>query len=337
MHLLYGILFDYKLNWPFLVSLIGCALVAPFIYRYVTGEVLVPYKLQIFYRRNSESVSNGSGSRISTSRSSSASNYYLINPSLHPNKWTKLMFLSKRTLSPNTSLYKFKLRHDNEKLNIPTSHYVAVRVILNGKEEIRNYTPIHTNENVGCLDLVVKTYTLGRVSKYFTTLKPGDYLEFKGPMGEFVYEDVQTTQLGLIAGGSGITPILEVLNEYMSNPDKLEKVCLIYANETVHDILLKEELDSMMTKYPQFHVYYVLHYPPSKDYMISCGNETWTGGIGYITKRDMEQYLPECADDHRLLICGPPEMTNMVLNYARSLGWNSGFQKSKSGQKVFVF
>lgn len=329
MSLFNGILFEFNTNWSLLVTLISCVIASLLVYKFITGEYLVVFNIKTLGRKDSFSTS--------ISCNSTTSNYHLISPSLNPNKWTKLMLLSKKTLTPNTSLYRFRLKNANEKLNIPTSHYIAVRVILNGNEEVRNYTPIHTNENIGCLELVVKTYALGCVSKYFTTLKPGDYLEFKGPMGEFIYEDVQTTQLGLIAGGSGITPILEVLNEYMSNSDKLEKVGLIYANETVNDILLKEELDSMELKYPQFHVRYIVHYPPSEDGICLKGKNTWSGGIGYITKADMEQHLPECADDHRLLICGPPEMTNMVLTYARSLGWNNGIQRSKGQQKVFVF
>lgn len=252
-------------------------------------------------------------------------------PSINPIDWTTLQFMYKKPLSPDTALYRFKLKNANEILNIPVGHYVDVRAFINGKEEIRHYTPIYATENIGHLDLIVKTYPKGRVSKYFTLLKPGNYMEFKGPMGEFNYEDDHTTQLGLIAGGSGITPILEVLKEYMYNPKRLERVCLIYANETFNDILLKDELDEMMQEYPEFEVHYILHYPPSPS------DKSWTGDVGYITKKEMEEYLPECTDEHRLLICGPPEMINMVLGFARSLGWNSGYQKSKGDNKVFVF
>lgn len=259
-------------------------------------------------------------------------------PSLTPDKWTDLQFVTKTQLSNDTALYRFNLKHPNEKLDIPTGHYIEVKVVLDGHEEIRTYTPVHVKENAGHLDLIVKTYVLGQVSKYFAQLKPGDRMSFRGPLGKFIYEDTVTTQLGLIAGGSGITPILQVLNEYMCHPEHLEKVSLIYANETIDDILLKEELDSMMEQYPQFQVHYVLHHPPT---MCECQQKNlsgpWHEGIGYISKESMEEYLPECADDHRLLICGPPEMTQMVLGYARNLGWVSGFQKSKGDCKVFVF
>lgn len=257
-------------------------------------------------------------------------------PSINPDTWTDLEFMSKDILSPDTALYHFKLKDEREMLEIPVGHYVEVRVVLDGNTKIRHYTPVNPAENVGHLDLIVKTYVLGQVSKYFSQLKAGDKVSFRGPMGEFIYEDAKTTEMGLVAGGSGITPILQVLNQYMRHPDSLHKVSLIYLNETIDDILWKDELDKMAERFPQFDVHYVLHYPPSKEIVNAYGKD-WEGDIGLITKKQMEQYLPESSDDHRLLICGPPAMTELVMGHARSLGWNNGCQKSHGDCKVFVF
>ncbi|CAL9731999.1 plasma membrane-associated coenzyme Q6 reductase Pga3p [Monosporozyma unispora] len=307
---LYNILDKDKLDWTTGLTLFGCLLILPLLYQYFSRRYKCAASLQ--------------------------HPFVPKQPSINPNEWNDLEFMSKETLSPDTALYHFKLKGEREMLKVPTGYYVTVRVFLDGKEEIRHYTPVHPNENVGHLDLIVKTYILGQVSKYFTHLKPGDKMSFKGPMGEFVYEDVQTTQLGLVAGGSGITPILQVLSEYMYNPESLQRVSLIYLNERIDDILLKDELDAMAQRYPQFQVHYVLHYPPTEA-DVKCSGKHWDGDVGYITKKEMEKYLPECTDDHRLLICGPPDMTDLVLSHARSLGWNSGFQKSKGDCKVFVF
>lgn len=298
------------LNGPTGYALFGCLLVLPLLF-------------QRLYRRYKR-----------TARSQQS--YISESPSINPDTWTDLEFTSKEILSPDTALYHFKLKDEREVLNIPTGHYIEVRVVLDGNEKIRHYTPVNPTENVGHLDLIVKTYVLGQVSKYFTQLKAGDKVSFKGPMGEFIYEDAKATQMGLVAGGSGITPILQVLNEYMRHPDSLQKVSLIYLNETIDDILWKEELDSMAERLPQFDVHYVLHYPPSKEDS-TRGGKDWNGDVGLITKKQMEQYLPESSDDHRLLICGPPAMTNLVLSHARGLGWNSGMQKSHGDCKVFVF
>ena len=102
---------------------------------------------------------------------------------------------------------------------------------------------------------------------------------------------------------------------------------MIYANETENDILLKDELDEMADKYPNFEVHYVLHKP----------SPGWTGDTGYVTKDQMQKYLPGPSDENRLLICGPLAMINMLLNYSEELGWPRGIVKSKPDDQVFVF
>ncbi|CCK72097.1 cytochrome-b5 reductase KNAG_0J00140 [Huiozyma naganishii CBS 8797] len=249
-------------------------------------------------------------------------------PSLTPDEWTPLEFEKKKKISQNTCMYKFKLRNPREKLNVPVGYHVSVKCIINGKEEIRHYSPV-SHDAKGYIELIVKTYHTGHVSEYFSELKAGDKVLFRGPTGEYQYreQEKEMTQLGLVAGGSGITPMLQVLNEIVSKPLELSRVSLLYANETEDDILMKSELDQMVAKYPHFEVHYVLHHAP-KD---------WEGSTGLITKNQMEKFLPSFAEDHRLLICGPQNMTEIVLGFARELGWSSGIQKSKGDSKVFVF
>lgn len=57
-----------------------------------------------------------------------------------------------------------------------------------------------------------------------------------------------------IAGGSGITPMLQVASEIVSNPDDKTQVSLVFANQTEKDIILKKELDEMAAKHDNFQV-----------------------------------------------------------------------------------
>ncbi|KAL3233664.1 Uncharacterized protein RNJ44_03704 [Nakaseomyces bracarensis] len=247
--------------------------------------------------------------------------------SLYPDKWTSLELEDQTLISKNTAIYRFKLKTPLETVEIPSGHHVQVRVYIDGKEEIRNYNPISSRYERGHLDLLVKSYKDGRVSKHFASMKPGETVDFRGPVGSLVYKPNTYKNIGMVCGGSGITPALQMLNDIITVPEDLTKLSLIYCNVTENDILLKDELDDMAEKYPHFDVHYI----------ISQGSETWDGDVGHISKEYMEKFLPSPSDDSRLLICGPEGFSENVFKYAKELGWKMDFAKSKGDEHVFVF
>ncbi|SMN22018.1 similar to Saccharomyces cerevisiae YML087C AIM33 Putative protein of unknown function, highly conserved across species and orthologous to human CYB5R4 [Maudiozyma saulgeensis] len=270
---------------------------------------------------------------------------------MHGSKWTQFQITCIKKISKDTSIYTFNIQYPEGSLHLPLGHHVQVRAMIHGRQTIRYYTPIFPSETTKELQLMVKSYSNGTMSKYLSTLHVGQTVEIRGPFGNPtsdnnqhypLQKEIETyrkmgkesnsneetlTQLGIVAGGSGITPVLQVLHEIVTNPYHLENISLIYANETVDDILLKNELDEMAKKHPHFQIHYVLHHPP----------KGWKGERGYITKRMLQKYLPRYNKQHKLLVCGPLEMDELVLRYSKELGWNKGFQKSRSNDKVFVF
>lgn len=143
------------------------------------------------------------------------------------------------------------------------------------KEVVRSYTPISSDVNPGFFDLLIKSYPTGNISRHLATLKIGDVMKVKGPKGAMVYEPNMVRRFGMIAGGTGITPMLQIIRAIIRNRkagDKTE-VDLIFANVNPEDILLKEDLDQLAREDDKFRVYYVLNNPPSG----------WTGGTGFVT------------------------------------------------------
>jgi len=103
----------------------------------------------------------------------------------------------------------------------------------------------------------------------------GQTIRVKGPKGAFVYKPNMVRHFGMIAGGTGITPMLQIIRAIVrgrATGDKTE-VDLIFANVTPQDILLREDLDQLMKDDAGFRVHYVLDNPP----------EGWSGGVGYVT------------------------------------------------------
>lgn len=99
----------------------------------------------------------------------------------------------------------------------------------------------------------------------------------------------------MIAGGTGITPMLQIVRAALKNPLDQTKLSLIYANVNVEDILLRTELDELATRHPdRFRIYYVLNNPPPN----------WNGGVGFVTKEQIQENLPPSYDDIKILLCG---------------------------------
>jgi len=203
-------------------------------------------------------------------------------------------------------------------LGLPIGQHISCRgKDSQGEEVIKPYTPTTLDSDVGHFELVIKMYPQGRMSHHFREMRVGDYLAVKGPKGRFKYQPGQVRAFGMIAGGSGITPMFQVARAILENPKDKTKVHLIYANVTYEDILLKEELDGLASNYPdRFKVYYVLNQPP----------EEWRGGLGFVSKEMIQTHCPAPAPDIRILRCGPPPMNKAMAAHLEALEYTSEMQ-----------
>ncbi len=68
-----------------------------------------------------------------------------------------------------------------------------------------------------------------------------------------------------------------MIEEVLYNPNDKTKITLLFANTTVDDILLKQELDKLAQKNPErFKVYYTINKLPDKK------QASWKGEVGYV-------------------------------------------------------
>merc|ERR1712146_462816 len=124
-------------------------------------------------------------------------------------------------------------------------------------------------------------------------MKVGDTLEFKGPITKLPYEKNMKKEIGMIAGGTGITPMLQVVEKILSDPDDKTKVSLIFANVEEKDIILKDQINYYAST-GQLKFHYVLDKPPM----------LWSGGKGYVTPDMIKDYMPAPGPDSIIFVCG---------------------------------
>ncbi|KAF7968196.1 hypothetical protein HWV62_31672 [Athelia sp. TMB] len=247
---------------------------------------------------------------------------------LEPAVWKEFPLKEKIVISPNTAIYRFALPQPDDVLGLPIGQHISVSAEIEGKEIMRSYTPTSSDDDLGHFDLLIKSYEKGNISRYVSLLKVGDKVRVKGPKGQFIYTPTLSREIGMIAGGTGITPMLQIIHAALKNPQDDTKLSLIYANVNPEDILLKKELDGLAAKHPdRFSVYYVLNNPPAG----------WTGGVGFVSKEQIEKFLPASDPDIKILMCGPPPMMGAMKKHLADLNHPAPRTVSKLVDQVFLF
>ncbi|PVG02932.1 ferredoxin reductase-like protein [Serendipita vermifera] len=169
-----------------------------------------------------------------------------------------------------------------------------------GNLVVRWYTPVSDAKTPGEFTLMIKKYDDGKLTPYIHSLNVGDKLAFKGPIKKWSYKLNEFEQVGLIGGGSGITPLYQIVTHALRDPSNTTKFTLLYGNLTEKDILLREEFDNLKKKYPKtFDVVYFVDKKDSKDASVHTG---------YITKDDINKYVgkSDLGGKIKVFVCGPP-------------------------------
>jgi len=253
---------------------------------------------------------------------------------LNPTEFQDFELKEINNISHNVAIYRFALPRPTDILGLPIGQHISLAATIAGqpKEVVRSYTPISSDNEAGYFDLLVKAYPQGNISKYLTELKVGQTMKVRGPKGAMVYTPNMCRHIGMISGGTGITPMLQVIEAIIRNRPRnggndRTKVDLIFANVNAEDILLKEKLDKLSAEDPDFNVYYVLNTPPAN----------WMGGVGFVTADMIKERLPAPASDVKILLCGPPPMVSAMKKATESLGFTKARPVSKLEDQVFCF
>ncbi|KAM7188681.1 hypothetical protein V8F20_010484 [Naviculisporaceae sp. PSN 640] len=262
--------------------------------------------------------------------------FYSMQPKkvLKPDEFQEFELKEKTIISHNVAIYRFALPHPKAVLGLPIGQHISIGANLpqpdgTTKEIVRSYTPISGDHQPGYFDLLIKSYPTGNISKHLAGLGVGQTIKVRGPKGAFVYTPNMVRHFGMIAGGTGITPMLQVVRAIIRGrkTGDVTQVDLIFANVTPQDILLKEDLDALAAEDKGFRVHYVLDKPPAD----------WQGGVGYVTADMITKWLPKPADDVKILLCGPPPMISGLKKATEALGYKKARPVSKLEDQVFAF
>lgn len=234
---------------------------------------------------------------------------------LSPSEFRPFTVVAIEQLTPDTARYTLALPGEAVELGLSTSSCLVVRFSLPGTNEvvIRPYTPTSPARQRGTFDLVVKSYPNGKASKEFAALRVGSTVDCKGPFVKLPVTPNAWPAVGMLAGGTGITPMLQVVREVLADARDTTELRLIYASRSPSDVILHRELTALAEAHPNFKVLFTVDAVPA-------GVE-WAGAVGHISPAQIAAFLPpppaKGGAPSKILVCGPP-----------------GFMKTFSGEKA---
>jgi ferredoxin-NADP reductase len=191
-------------------------------------------------------------------------------------------------------------------------HYDVRLTAADGYQAQRSYSIASPPSREGEVDLTIERIADGEVSPYFhDVLQVGDQVEVRGPIGGyFVWEPALGGPLLLVAGGSGVVPLMAMLRERASAEQKPPAV-LLYSSRTVDEVIYRDELASLTTNDTGLRVLQTLtRSQPSG----------WTGYDRRIDRPMLTEAIAAAGPQPLVYICGPTLLVEAAANALVELG-----------------
>jgi ferredoxin-NADP reductase len=176
----------------------------------------------------------------------------------------------------------------------------------------RSYSIASEPERAGEVDITVERIEGGEVSPFMhEVVVPGDRLEVRGPIGGyFVWEAALGGPLLLVAGGSGVVPLMAMARHRarsgMDIPTRL-----LFSSRNFDGIIYRDELDRLASAGDGFEVIHTLTRGQPPD---------WTGYTRRIDEAMLAEVLEPLGAQTRAYACGPTALVEVVANGLVRLG-----------------
>lgn len=199
-------------------------------------------------------------------------------------------------------------------LEYKPGQFLTLVIDFEGKEQRRSYS-LCTSPYVDPFPgISVKRVPGGLFSNFLNEkIHPGKTINVLKPLGNFTsdFHSKNQKHFFLVAGGSGITPMMGILKSVLANEPK-SKVTLLYCSRHEEHIIFKNELDELENKYSE--KLNVIH-------NLSQPTDSWTGLRGRLKSETVSDLIKKAEDESdfqtEYYICGPEgilETTQDVLS-----------------------
>jgi ferredoxin-NADP reductase len=202
--------------------------------------------------------------------------------------------------------------------------HVDVRLVAeDGYQAQRSYSIASAPES-RTLELTVERLDNGEVSPYLCdVLHPGDGLELRGPIGGyFVWDVALGGPLLLVAGGSGIVPLMAMLRHHAAGAQSDGPpipVRLLYSARTWEEVIFGDELARLRAR-----AEVMVQYTLTRD-----APNSWTGYRRRIDRAMLSDVSWPPSHGARVFVCGPTPLVESVATHLVDLGYEPSRVKTE--------
>lgn len=200
--------------------------------------------------------------------------------------------------------------------------HVDVRLTAeDGYQAERSYSIASAPQPEQRLTLTVERIDEGEVSPYLTDeLRVGDQMELRGPIGGyFVWEAQMGGPLLLVAGGSGIVPLMAMIRHHAAVGSTVP-TRLLYSSHSHREVIYRDELARLVKSNTKIEVAYTLtrEQPPE-----------WTGYHRRVDTQMLREVAWPVEQRPLLFICGPTSFVEIAATNLVALGYEPGRIKTE--------
>ncbi|HEY8785612.1 MAG TPA: ferredoxin reductase [Candidatus Limnocylindria bacterium] len=193
----------------------------------------------------------------------------------------------------------------------PGQHYDIRLTAADGYSAQRSYSVASEPERTGEIDLTVERLADGEVSRFLAdTVAIGDRFEVRGPIGGyFVWDRSIGGPLLLVAGGSGVVPLMAMLRHRAAAGVK-DPARLLYSARTYEQIIYADELETLARKDGLTVTYTLTRSQP----------EGWKGYTRRIDDAMLKEVSAPLGPDALAYVCGPTALVEVAADGLERVG-----------------
>jgi len=153
---------------------------------------------------------------------------------------------------------------------------------------------------------------VGRVTERLHSMKPGDGVAIRGPLGlPYPLEEFHGREVLIVGGGVGMAPLRALLFALFEEMDKYKKIILRYGARTPGDLVYREALTNAWGR------------GETIDLMLTVDkrDESWKGNEGVVTTILEKDKLTADVKNGVAVVCGPPIMMKFATLKLLALGY----------------